>query len=145
LKPEWVELREVPDALDLNDECLDVVRLYVQWLYSGSLGTRVPRRVCRIPEQDISIWTSDEPFEALLAKLPANLRNIGIFPSSDEADEAVLMLLANAYIFGDKRLDVPFKNAVLVKLAQVSRAYKSTPSTKILEVIFAGTCPGSPL
>jgi hypothetical protein len=55
------------------------------------------------------------------------------------------MLLAKAYIFGDKRLDVPFKNAVLVELAQVSRASKSTPSTKILEVIFAGTCPGSPL
>jgi hypothetical protein len=29
LEPEWVELREVPDALDLSDECLDVVRLYV--------------------------------------------------------------------------------------------------------------------
>jgi hypothetical protein len=100
---------------------------------------------CAVPEQDISIWTSDEPFKAFLAKLRANLRNNGVFPTSDEADEAVLMLLVKAYIFGDKRLDVPFKNAVLVKLAQVLRAYKSTPSTKILEVIHDGTCPGSPL
>jgi hypothetical protein len=113
MKPEWAELREDPHTIVLPDESLDIVKLYVQWLYSGSLGIPVA---------------------------PTEKR-----PTYSEVAEAILIVLAEAYVFGEKRLDVSFKNAVLEIFAQVSTNYHWIPGPEALAVIIAGTCPSSPL
>ena len=41
MKPEWADQREDPPTIDLSDETFDTVKLYVQWLYSGSLRVSV--------------------------------------------------------------------------------------------------------
>jgi hypothetical protein len=41
MKPEWAEQREDPYTLDLSEDSLDDVTLYVQWLYSNKINIKM--------------------------------------------------------------------------------------------------------
>ena len=100
MKPEWADQREDPHTIDLSDEDLDVVRYYVQWLYSDKI---------------------------------------------EDSLDPTYVGLAKAYIFGDKRLDVSFRNAILNNYVALSMKHETYPGPEALGIIYAGTRPGSSL
>ncbi|KAF3032328.1 hypothetical protein E8E12_003575 [Didymella heteroderae] len=122
MKPEWTELREQPDIIDLPDDSVQTVSDYIRWLYS-----------------DI---------------LPIKLYNAGKEPREKAAKDAekVFVLLAEAYVFGEKIVDTKYKNVVIrtvlaaiessgwfLGLSSVHIIYNGTPSTSPLRRLVADT------
>jgi hypothetical protein len=120
MKPEWTKLREQPDIIDLPDDAVQTVSDYIRWLYSDNL--------------------------------PVKLYKAGKDTRETAAKEAekVFVMLAEAYVFGEKIVDTKYKNVVLrVVLAAIESSgwylgldsvhiiYEGTPSTSPLRRLIA--------
>lgn len=115
LKPEWSESREQPDVIDLPDDSVETVSDYIRWLYSGNLP--------------IKIYNADGDTREKVAV---------------EA-EKVFVLLAEAYVFGEKIVDATYKRTVIetVLAAMNSSRWNLGPSS--VDIIYKGTPSTSPL
>lgn len=115
MKPEWMEQRSDPHTIDLSEHCKDTVTHYVQWLYTGSIP--------------ISLLQGQALEETDIVEIETN----------------VYMALARAYVFGESVMDIDFKNAVLLKVLEVERIAETVPGRSVVEIVCAGTIPGSPM
>ena len=115
MKPEWSELREHPNTIDLPDDSVQTVSDYIKWLYYD--------------------------------KMPIKLYNAGKDTPEKAAEEAekVFVMLAEAYVYGEKIMDAKYKNVVVETIlagiqssgwnlgpSSVDIIYKGTPSTSSL-------------
>jgi hypothetical protein len=114
MKPEWTELREQPDVIDLPDDSVQTVSDYVKWLYSNNMPIR--------------LYNGKDTREK----------------AAEEA-EKVFVMLAEAYVFGEKIVDTKYKNVVVrtvLAAIQSSGWYLGLTS---IHIIYKGTPPTSPL
>ena len=115
MKPEWTNLREQPDTIDLPDDSPETVRDYVRWLYSGNLS--------------IKLYKAGKDTVKKKA----------------EKAEKVNVLLAEAYVFGEKIVDIKYKNKVMktIVAARESAVWNMGPES--VNIIYEGTPSESPL
>ena len=115
MKPEWASLRKDPDSVDLSDDAVDTVTLYVQWLYYKEA------------QDDVS--TSAGTGEEWMSRM-----------SSEKLGKFI-----KAYIFGEKIMDVRFKNAVMCKFVSASLTLNRIPNGPQIFKLYEATLPGSPM
>jgi hypothetical protein len=113
MKPEWTDQRSDPHTIDLSEDCKETVTHYLQWLYTRSIP--------------ISSLQGQALEETDIVKIETN----------------VYMALARAYVFGEKVMDIDFKNAVLREVLEFKRSAKTVPGRGAIEIVCAGTIPGS--
>jgi hypothetical protein len=115
MQPEWAERRTDANTLDLSDDPVEIVTLYVQWLYYG----QVP----------VTIFKGDDYDSA---------------KRSCEAGK-IFATLAKAYIFGEKVMDATFRNAILLKFIETERVFRWYPEVDVAAIVYEGTTAGAPL
>lgn len=115
LKPEWTKQKTDPYTIDLSEDSREVVALYVRWLYRGEL-------------QLVGLHETAPDFEDTTA-----------------ASGKVFNSLAAAYTYGEKIMDVKFKNAVVLKFLEAKRVFSWYPSCGVAKRVYQGTPAGSPL
>jgi hypothetical protein len=113
MKPEWASLREDPNTIQLLEDSTKMVVFYVQWLYREELMVDVPNPA-----------KNDDAYRAA------------------ESDK-LYTELAEAYVFGEKIMDVAFKNVVIRKFLEVQRNFTYSPGPLPVSTIYAGTTSGS--
>jgi hypothetical protein len=115
MKPEWIELREQLDLIDLSDDSVQTVSDYIKWLYSNNMP--------------IKLYEASEDTRDKMA----------------EEAEKVFVVLAEAYVFGEKIVDVQYKNAVAkaIRAAMESSRWNMGPNS--VNIIYMGTPSTSPL
>jgi len=116
MKPEWADQRDEPDTIDLCEGTVDVVKLYVDWLYCSHIGVIGP------------YW--DE--------------NLSKAEKSKAAHE-FYKTLAIAYLFGDEVVDVKFQISVLTRFTEFEYRSIHKPGPLIFDIIYQGTSAGSPM
>ncbi|KAF2130102.1 hypothetical protein P153DRAFT_396432 [Dothidotthia symphoricarpi CBS 119687] len=115
MKPEWMAQRDDPYTINLVDDPLEAVKLYVNFLYFKTLPTP------DLPHKD------EKRSEVTLRKI-----------------QGYLSVLARAYVFGEKILDIKFKNVVIQSFQTITRDYKVLPMKGFASLIYGGTPAGSP-
>jgi hypothetical protein len=115
MQPEWAERTEDANTLDLSDDPLEIVTLYLQWLYSG----QVP----------VIIFKGDDYDSA---------------KRSCEAGK-IFSTFAKAYIFGEKVMDATFHNAILLEYIETERVFRWYPEVDVIAIVYEGTTAGAPL
>ncbi|KAH3997786.1 hypothetical protein HBI56_203430 [Parastagonospora nodorum] len=113
MKPEWASLREDPNTIQLLEDSTKMVVFYVQWLYREELVLDVPH-----PAKE------DDAYRAAKSDI-------------------LYTRLAEAYVFGEKIMDVTYKNQVLRKFVAVQRNFYYSPGPTPVSIIYAGTPSGS--
>jgi hypothetical protein len=115
MKPEWIQLREQPDIVGLFEDSLQAATDYIRWLYSNRISIR--------------------------------LYNAGEDARDRRAEEAekVFVLLAEAYVFGEKIIDVKYKNEVLKTVFKAKKSSDWNMGPESVKIIYGGTPAGSPL
>ncbi|KAH6612353.1 hypothetical protein C7974DRAFT_405413 [Boeremia exigua] len=116
MKPEWTNLKDKPYIIELPDDTVDTVSDSVKWLYAGSMSLTLYK-------------ADDEHRREKVAK---------------EADK-VFVLLAEAYVFGEKILDAGYKNAVMKTLEAAKESSRRNMGPESVGICYKGTPPGSPL
>ena len=109
MSPQWLEAGT--RRITFSDDCPAVIRLYVQYVYTGKLFTK--------PES-------------------------GTLTSGSESEAT---LLAGLYVFGEKIIDVAFKNDVLAVFAHKATALAGDnvfPTNAAVDIIYRGTPQQSP-
>ncbi|KAB2103192.1 hypothetical protein AG0111_0g8462 [Alternaria gaisen] len=104
-----------PNIIDLPDDPVDVVSDYIKWLYYDTIP--------------------DKQYEAV-----ANTRE----ERAEEA-EKVFVALAESYVFGEKIVDVRYKNAVLQTIIKAQNAFDWSMGPASVKIVYEGTPPKSPL
>lgn len=115
-KPEWADLRENPDIIDLTDDTVRPVSDYIRWLYSSIM-----------------------PFELYKAEDKDSREK-----KAEEA-EKVFILLAEAYVFGEKIDDAKYKNAVMKTVLAAKESSEWNMGPESVNIVYKGTPSGSPL
>ena len=115
MKSEWAGLRGEPDTIDLSGDCTETVLLYVQWLYTKEIQLQV----------SVPNGCSD-------AKRSA-------------AAEKMYIPLSTAYVFGEKIMDISFKNAIVSKVVDTYSVVNWSPGPVPATVVYEGTTAGSPM
>jgi hypothetical protein len=115
MKPEWASLREDPHTIHLSEDTIEVVILYVRWLYR--------------PELQVEVTMPEDNSDAC--------RGV--------QSEKLYTELAEAYVFGEKILDASFKNAAVQKFLEVQRILTYSPGPCSVAIVYAGTTTGSRL
>lgn len=115
MKPEWTNMQAGPNIIDLPDDPVDVVSDYIIWLYYDTIP--------------------DKQYEAV-----ANTRE-----EKAEESEKVFVVLAEAYVFGEKMVDMKYKNAVLQTIFTAQKAFGWHMGPESLKIAYKGTPPKSPL
>ncbi|CAN9440031.1 unnamed protein product [Alternaria alternata] len=115
MKPEWTDMQAGPNIIDLPDDPVDVVSDYIRWLYYDTIA--------------------DKQYEAV-----ANTRE-------ERAEEAVkvFVVLAEAYVFGEKIVDIKYKNAVLQTIFTAQKAFCWNMGLESIKTVYEGTPQKSPL
>lgn len=115
MKPEWTDLREQPDIIDLSGDSVQTVSDYIRWLYSDNMP--------------IKLYYADKSARKKVA----------------EEAEKVFIMLAEAYVFGEKIIDTKYKNAVMkiVLAAKEGSGWNLGPNS--VDIIYKGTPSTSPL
>jgi hypothetical protein len=116
MKPEWTSIRDSPNIIDLPDETANTVSDYVKWLYAG-----------RMP---LTLYNADDNDER---------------GQVAEEAEKVFVMLAEAYVFGEKIVDVRYKNAIVRATAAARDSSKWNMGPESVGIVYDGTPPGSPL
>ena len=114
MKPEWTGSRDCPNTIELSNETGDTVSDYVKWLYGGI----VP---CILYKAD-----KDDKREKV----------------AEEA-EKVFVLLAEAYVFGEKILDSKYKNAVVRTVVAAKESSQWSMGPESVDIVYSGTPSGS--
>ncbi|CAN9430745.1 unnamed protein product [Alternaria alternata] len=115
MKPEWTDTQAGPNTIDLPDDPVDVVSDYIKWLYYDTIP--------------------DKQYEAV-----ANTRE----ERAEEA-EKVFVVLAEAYVFGEKIVDTKYKNVVLQTMFTAQKAFRWSMGPESVKIVYKGTPPKSPL
>jgi hypothetical protein len=115
MKPEWTNMQAGLYVIDLPDDPVDVVSDYIKWLYCDTIPNK--------------------PYEAV-----TNTRE----ERAEEA-EKVFVALAKSYVFGEKIIDVRYKNAVLQIIATAQKAFNWSMGPESVKIVYEGTPPKSPL
>jgi hypothetical protein len=115
MKPEWTNMQAGPNMIDLPDDPVDVVSDYIKWLYYDTIP--------------------DKQYEAV-----ANTHE----ERAEEA-EKVFVVLAEAYVFGEKIVDMKYKNAVLQTMFTAQKAFRWNMGPESVKIVYEGTPPQSPL
>jgi hypothetical protein len=115
MKPEWASSREDPYIIDLSDDNPDNVPIYVQWLYRGKLQIDI--------------------FESTAAGLGA----------CSARGRAIFSKLTKAFLFGEKIMDIPFQNSIIMICVAAHRTLNTIPSPDVVTSIYGGTAAGSRL
>ncbi|CAN9470207.1 unnamed protein product [Alternaria alternata] len=115
MKPEWTDTQAGPNVIDLSDDPVDVVSDYIKWLYCDTIPNK--------------------QYEAV-----ANTRE----EKAEEA-EKVFIALAKSYVFGEKIVDVRYKNAVLQTIATAIKAFDWNMGPESVKIVYEGTPPKSSL
>jgi hypothetical protein len=115
MKPEWTKSREEPDIIDLPDDSVQTVSDYVRWLYSGNMP--------------IKLYDAGEDTHEMAA----------------EEVQKVYLLLAEAYVFGEKIVDMEYKNAVMRTVIAAIMSSEWFPGLNSIHVIYKCTPSTSPL
>ncbi len=115
MKPEWVDSRDDPRTIDLSDEDEKIASDYIEWLYSGFLPIKPSK------------YTTDTQ------------------ETMAEFVEKIYVQLAEAYVFGEKIVDIGYKNVVVETVLTVNGLNKFNMGPKSVKIIYNGTSSGSPL
>lgn len=115
MKPEWASSREDPNTIYMSEDESEIVALYVQWLYYGSIKIDISK-----PDAANG--------EARVAR-----------------GRTIYLELTKAYIFGEKIMDISFKNAVIGRFIKVHSSFSVIPGSNIVTNIYGATAAGSPL
>jgi hypothetical protein len=119
MKPEWTRMRDSPNIIELPDETVNTVSDYVKWLYAGVM----PLKLYDADDMD------DKDKRGQVA----------------EEAEKIFVMLAEAYVFGEKIIDVRYKNAVVRAVAAAKNSSKWNMGPESVRIVYDGTPPGSPL
>ena len=114
MKPEWTSMRKSPNIIDLPNETVNTMSDYVKWLYAGSM----PLTLCNADGNDKREQVAEEA-------------------------EKIFVMLANAYVFGEKIVDVRYKNAILRAAAAAKKSSKWNMGPESVAIVYDGTPPGS--
>jgi hypothetical protein len=114
MKPEWVERRDCPNSIQLPDDDFESVSDYIKWLYAGNMAQKLYKQ-------------SEEDDRERVA----------------EEAEKVFVLLARAYIFAEKILDMKYKNAVVRTVAVAMKDSDWSMGPESVGVVYNGTPPNS--
>lgn len=115
MEKEWIELRERPDMIDLPGDSKRTASNYIEWLYTGQIS--VEPYVARGQTHEIRAKES----------------------------ERIYALLAEAYTIGEKVSDIKYKNAVVKALIAAIKSSGWSPGPAVVDTIYRGTPPTSPL
>lgn len=109
MKPEWARLREQPDTIDLPDDYAQTVSDYIKWLYSGNM--------------------------------PIKLYHAGKDTRERAMEEAqkVFVIIARAYVFGERILDTKYKNLMAETMLAATNSSGFDMGPKSVEIIYNGT------
>ncbi|KAL5371983.1 hypothetical protein PMIN06_012600 [Paraphaeosphaeria minitans] len=116
LKPEWTGLRDCPNIIELPDDTVDTVSDYVKWLYAGSMPLTLYKAGAKDKREKVA-----------------------------EEAEKIFVLLAEAYVFGEKIVDTKYKNAVVRTVAAAQESSQWNMGPESVDIVYSGTPSGSPL
>lgn len=114
MKPEWVERRDCPNSIQLPDDDVESVSDYIKWLYTGNMAQELYKK-------------GKEDDRDRVAK---------------EA-ERVFVLLARAYVFAEKILDMKYKNFVVRTVALAMKDSDWSMGPESVGVVYNHTPPNS--
>ena len=103
-------------VINLPEDLADTVISYVKWLYCDKLAI-----------------SQVLPPDALTPE------------KKTEEKDKIYVLLAQAYVFGEKMMDVKYKNAVLKAIYGLTNAFSKSMGSKSVCILYDGTPSGSPL
>lgn len=115
MKPEWIKLEEQVAIIDLPDDSVQTVSDYIRWLYSDNMG--------------IKLYHAGGDTRERVA----------------EEAEKVFVMLAKAYVFGEKIIDVKYKNAVAETMLAAIESSKWNLGPNSVDIIYKGTPSTSPI
>jgi len=115
MKPEWANQKDDPKTLDLPEDSADIVTDYIKWLYLGEIPIG----------PGIANGVTDEK-------------------SSNEA-ERLFVPMTRAYVFGERIMDVKYKNAMFKAIFAAQDKYHLCMGTESVDIVYEGTPSGSPL
>ncbi|KAF1846051.1 uncharacterized protein K460DRAFT_313111 [Cucurbitaria berberidis CBS 394.84] len=116
MRPEWLDLRESPDTIELPDDPLNTVSDYIRWLYTATM----PLKLYRMRDEDTREKIAEE-------------------------SEKVFILLAQAYVFGEKIIDAKYKNTVVKSVLEAKESAGWNMGPESVTIVYNGTPSGSPL
>lgn len=116
MRPEWTKSKEQADSIDLLDDSVHTVSDYIRWLYSDNMP--------------IKLYDADEEDSRERANKEA---------------EKVFVMLAEAYVFGEKVVDVKYKNVVMRTVLAARESSGWYPGLSSVRIIYRGTPSTSPL
>ena len=115
MKPEWANSREHPETIDLSEDDSRTVCDYIQWLYSDHVPID-PHKTGEDSREDCA-----------------------------KKAEKIFVLLAEAYVFGEKIMDFKYKNAIVRIIAKAKESYVWNMGPESVTIIYNGTSAGCPL
>jgi hypothetical protein len=115
MKPEWADLGEDSKILHLPEDSTSTVSDYIKWLYYDKVAIK--------------------PYEA----------GTDTIKKKAEEAEKVFILLAEAYVFGEKIMDTEYKNAVVKALSDCKSRLHWRMGPESVSIVYNNTPPGSPL
>jgi hypothetical protein len=115
MKPEWTDMQAGLNVIDLSDDPVDVVSDYIKWLYYDTIPNKQYEAVVNTREE-----------------------------RAEEA-EKVFVALSESYVFGEKIIDVRYKNAVLQTISTVQKSFDWSMGPESVKIVYEGTHPKSPL
>jgi hypothetical protein len=115
MKPEWTDTQAGPNVIDLSDDPVDAVSDYIKWWYYDTIPNKQYEAVADTREE-----------------------------KAEEA-EKVFVALAKSYVFGEKIIDVRYKNAVLQTLFTAQKSFHWSMGPESVKIVYEGTLPKSPL
>jgi hypothetical protein len=115
VKPEWHGTEGALNSIPLADDVVGTVSDYIRWLYHG--------------------------------KIPINLHITGGDTREEKAEEMekIHVLLAEAYVFGEKIMDVKYKNAVVEAMFAAKKVLDWSMGPESVSIAYEGTPSESPL
>ena len=115
MKPEWANQKDDPKTLDLPEDSADIITDYIKWLYLGEIPIGL----------GIANGVTDEK-------------------RSNEA-ERFFVPMTRAYVFGERIMDVKYKNAMFKAIFAAQDKYHLCMGTESVDIVYEGTPSGSPL
>ena len=115
MKPEWANQKDDPKTLNLPEDSADIVTDYVKWLYLREI-----------------------PIVPHIANGLAHKKR------SDEAEQFFVQM-TRAYIFGERIMDVKYKNAMFKAIFTAQIKFNLCMGTQSVTIVYEGTPSGSPL
>jgi hypothetical protein len=115
MKPEWQDKREDPACFDLTQDEPEPVALYVRWLYHSEVQIKLPKA---------GSYNRDKASPEL---------------------QRTYISLAQAYVFGERIIDIKYKNEIMLRLLEVEQASGWTPGPEAAAIIYEGSPARSPM